>query len=253
MVASAVHGEASAQGGAHEGFLRWSEMQALEASGIVTIQSHSFAHEAGWVAEGIEGFHLGPASGSHWSLSQATGGDVRLGIPLYRRGSALAHRLYEDDARLRDHLAAWMEARGGSGYLSAKGAIVVGRELREELSRFVQERGMRGRWESDARRRARTESDLARAREVLETRLGGRRDELCLPWGEYDAVTLECARRVGIRRVYTLDRGPNPSGSVGPLIHRFEPRARGAAWLRSRVWIYRSTWRARWYGRLSTG
>ena len=97
----------------------------------------------------------------------------------------------------------------------------------------------------------RTIEDLTWARGALQHHLGGVRDELCLPWGEYDAVTLECARAAGIRRVYTLDRRPNPAGKIGFLVNRFEPRARGSWWLRSRLWIYRSTWRTALYGRLS--
>jgi peptidoglycan/xylan/chitin deacetylase (PgdA/CDA1 family) len=105
-------------------------------------------------------------------------------------------------------------------------------------------------WETEEERRARTLGEIAGAREALEARLGGIRDELCLPWGQYDEVTLECARRVGIRRVYTLNRGPNPVGRVGFLVNRFEPRAKGAGWLRIRVWIYRSAVRAALYARV---
>ncbi|MEW6489751.1 MAG: hypothetical protein AB1578_17820, partial [Thermodesulfobacteriota bacterium] len=54
-----------------------------------------------------------------------------------------------------------------------------------------------------------------------------------------------------IRRVYTLDRGPNPAGRIGFLVNRFEPRARGSLWLRLRLWLYRSTIRADLYARAS--
>jgi hypothetical protein len=89
------------------------------------------------------------------------------------------------------------------------------------------------------------------ARERLESRLGGCRDELCLPWGEYDESTLEVARRAGIRRVYSLERRPNPAGRVGFVVGRFEPRPRGRCWLRSRLWLHRDTLRARLYRLLS--
>ncbi len=243
--------EAARTGGPHPAFLRWSELQALEATGLVEVQSHSWSHAMGWVSDEITGFHLGRFGRTHWSLPQCTGGDERLGIPLYRRGSVLAHRVYRDDPGLRDHLARWLEARGGEAYVEERGARAVQRELLAEARRYRQARGERGRWETEAERRARTVEDLVRAREALESRLGGRRDELALPWGQYDAVTLECARRAGIRRVYTLDRRPNPVGRIGFLVHRFEPRPRGAWWLRTRLWIYRSAWRTTLYGILS--
>jgi peptidoglycan/xylan/chitin deacetylase (PgdA/CDA1 family) len=246
--AKQVHEEAAAVGGVHPGHLRWSELAALEASGLVAVQSHSQQHAMGWIGDEIVGFHLGE---SHWSLPQATGGDQRLGIPLYRRGSVLAHRCFADDKRLRDHLAGWIAGRGGKEYATELGRAVIVQELRREAQRYRNDNGNGGCWETEDRRRARTIEDLAQAREALERRLGGRRDELCLPWGEYDRVTLDCARQAGIRRVYTLDRGPNPAGEVGFLVNRFEPRARGGAWVRLRLWIYRSTVRTRAYGVLS--
>ncbi|MBI5446215.1 MAG: polysaccharide deacetylase family protein [Deltaproteobacteria bacterium] len=241
-----AHREASA-GGAHPAFLRWSELQALEASGRVRVESHSYSHRMGWVGDEPVGFHLSSAR-SHWSLAQCTGGDTRLGIPLYRRGSALGHRLYRDDAGLRDRLAGWLEERGGAAYLEARGAARVGAELRAEAGRHPP---AAGRWESDDERRRRTLEDVVTAREALEERLGGRREELCLPWGEYDGLTLEYAREAGIRRVYTLERDPNPAGRIGFLVNRFEPRPKGGSWLRTRLWIYRSVVRTRFYRLLS--
>lgn len=41
--------EAARDGGPHPAFLRWSELAALEATGLVTVQSHSFSHRMGWV------------------------------------------------------------------------------------------------------------------------------------------------------------------------------------------------------------
>ncbi|MEW6486603.1 MAG: polysaccharide deacetylase family protein [Thermodesulfobacteriota bacterium] len=246
-----AHGEAARTGGAHPAFLRWSELAALEASGLVTVQSHSFSHAMGWVGDEIVGFHLGTHGKRHWSLVQCTGGDERLGIPRYRRGSALAHRLYHDDPALRDHLAEWLAARGGEAYIAERGAAAVSGELSDQARGFQTVRPEGGGWEGEERRIERTLEELHRARQELEKRLGGTRDELCLPWGEYDEVTLDCARRAGIRRVYTLDRGPNPAGRIGFLVNRFEPRARGSLWLRLRLWLYRSTARASLYARVS--
>lgn len=242
--ASEAHGEAAASGGPHPAFLRWSELAALEATGVVTVHSHSYSHAMGWVGDRILGFNLGAA---HWSVPEATGGDRRLGIPLYARGSALAHRLYRDDPNVRDGLAEWLARRGGAAYVRERGGKAVARELAGEARRLRRSAGTDGAWESEEERERRVTEEIVRARSALEERLGGRRDELCLPWGEYDQVTLDCARRVGIRRVYTLGGGPNPAGAVGLLVHRFEPRGKGPLWLRSRLRIYGSTLASRLY------
>lgn len=240
--------EASRTGAPHAGFLRWSEAAALEASGWVEIHSHSLAHRAGWSRERIRGFHLGH---SHWALEQITGGDVRLGIPLYSRRSALAARLYHDDPGLRDALAAWLESRGGQGYVAERGEKAVQAELHREAQTYREAHPSGGRFESEEERRARVTEDLGRARALLEERLGGRRDELCLPWGHHSRTTLECARAVGVRRVYTTAVGPNPAGRIGFLVNRFGPmRSNGPLWLRSRLWVYRSVRRAALYAKL---
>ncbi|MDF1554279.1 MAG: polysaccharide deacetylase family protein [Deferrisomatales bacterium] len=246
-----AHAEAARSGEAHPAFLRWSELEALEASGRVEVQSHGQSHAMGWVDDEIIGFHLGSLGRTHWSLPQSTGGDERLGIPLYRRGSTLAHRLYADNKYLRDYLARWLEERGGEAYVAERGAKAVSRELQVVVKVYRGRQRLAGTWESDAARVRRTVEDLVSARETLERRLGGCRDQLALPWGQYDQVTLECARQAGLRRVYTLDRAPNLAGRIGLLVHRFEPRPRGARWLRLRLWIYQSAWRACLYGRLS--
>lgn len=248
---SDAHAQAARASAPHPAFLRWSELQALEGTGLITVQSHSFSHRMGWVEDEILGFHLGTAGRAHWSLPQATGGDERLGVPLYRRGSALAHRLYFDDPGLRDRLADQLADRGGPAYVRERGPKAVSTELRKLARAHVETHGRLGRWETDDERTRRTTEELARAREALESRLGGRRDELCLPWGEYDATTISCARTVGIGRVYTLDRGANPAGRVGFLVRRFEPRPKGRAWMRSRLWVYRSAVRASLYATLS--
>jgi len=247
--ANQAHGAAASREGPHPAFLRWSELAALEASGLVRVQSHSHTHRMGWVGERIVGFHLGRFGRTHWSLAQATGGDARLGIPLYPRGSAAAHRLYFDDREVRDRLAGWLAERGGEAYVEEVGVPLVRKELASLAARSGG--GRAGRWETQDEREQRTVEEFARARGELEERLGGRRDELCLPWGEYDATTLACARKAGVRRVYTLDRTPNPAGRLGFLVGRFEPRPRSGRWLRRRLWIYRSVLRTRLYGWLA--
>jgi peptidoglycan/xylan/chitin deacetylase (PgdA/CDA1 family) len=249
--ANQAHQEAGEKEGAHDAFLRWTELQAMEASGLVNVQSHTMHHQSVWKGDRVTGFNLGSANRTHWSLAQTTGGDKRLGIPLYPRGSALAFRRYEDDKGLRDALAGWVEKKGGDAYLDEVGVESVTADLWELTRNYIDTHGNSGRWETLDERIERTDAEIADARRVLQDRLGGSRDELCLPWGAYDNVTLACAKRTGIKRVYTLDRGTNPAGNIGFRVNRFEPRPRGRCWLMTRLWIYRSTLRCRVYQSLS--
>ena len=249
--ANQAHQEAGESMGPHDAFLRWEELQAMEASGLVDVQSHTMHHKSIWTGDRVIGFNFGPAGNTHWSLAQITGGDRRLGIPLYPRGSGLAFRQYEDDKGLRDSLAGWLEKKGGDAYLHEAGMEKVAAQLRQLTRNYTESSGQLGRWESNEERIVRTDAEIREARRLLQDRLGGSRDELCLPWGTYDDVTLECAERSGINRVYTLDRGANPAGNIGFCVNRFEPRPRGRWWLKNRLWIYRSHLRCRIYQALS--
>ncbi len=250
--ASQAHQEASVALAPHQAFLRWSELTAMEKSGLVAVQSHSLEHRSIWGGDQITGFNLGSGNRTHWSLEQITGGDIRWGIPVYRRISALANRRFDDNRNLRDLLAGWLETRGGAAYVGERGLEKTESELWALLRSYESKNSIKGVWETIDERVKRTTADIAGARQVLEKRLGGTRDELCLPWGEYDSVTLECARKAGVRRMYTLDRGPNPAVNPGFLLNRFEPRPRGRFWLKSRLWIYTSTLRSRLYAKLSS-
>lgn len=251
-----AHAQACAKGLPHPAFLRWSEMAEMEASGLVTVQSHTMTHAMGWTGEEIVGFNLGrfglgKLGKSHWSLPQATGGDVRLGIPIYKRGSAVANRLYFGDQELSDYLAEWIQKNGGQNYIKDAGSERAVNKLINIARDYKKSHPNSGRWETGEDRVKRTLGEMAQAREILEAKLGGKRDELCLPWGEYDETTLECARKVGIKRIYTLNRKPNPAGKIGFLVNRFEPRPKGGAWLRSRLAIYRWIFLSDVYGLMS--
>ncbi len=249
--ANQAHQEAGEKEGTHDAFLRWTELQAMQASGLVDVQSHTMRHQSVWKGDHVIGFNLGSANRTHWSLAQTTNGDKRLGIPLYPRGSALAFRRYIDDNGLRDALAGWVEKKGGDPYIDEKGVKSVEADLWELSRNYIDSYGNSGRWETGDERIERINVEIADARRVLQDRLGGARDELCLPWGTYDDVTLVCAERTGIKRVYTLDRGGNPAGNIGFCVNRFEPRPRGRIWLISRLWIYRSVLRSLVYQALS--
>lgn len=249
--ANQAHQEAGENIGAHDAFLRWTELEAMEASGLVDVQSHTMHHQSVWKGDQVIGFNLGSANNTHWSLAQATNGDRRPGIPLYARGSALACRRYEDDKGLRDTLADWVEKKGGDAYINDTGVGSVEAELWKLTRDFMDTHGKKGRWETRDERIERTKREIVDARRVLQERLGGPRDELCLPWGTYDEVTLVCARQSGIKRVYTLDRAANPAGNIDFRVNRFEPRPRGKWWLMTRLWIYRSALRCRIYKALS--
>lgn len=89
--------------------------------------------------------------------------------------------------------------------------------------------------------------DLAASRKVFEDRLGKASDHLCWPQGYFDADYLAVAADAGYRHLYTTVPGANGAGDDPGHIHRIVVKDKGAAWLKTRLWIYRHPTLARWY------
>lgn len=81
--------------------------------------------------------------------------------------------------------------------------------------------------------------DLARARELLQQRLGATSRHLCWPQGYYDSAYVDLARRHGYDYLYTTKRRQNRPQGDTQAIGRISTKEReGAAWLGRRLRIY---------------
>lgn len=100
-----------------------------------------------------------------------------------------------------------------------------------------------------AAKRAGLADDLARARATLADRLGAVSDHLCWPQGYFDDDYVAVAGAAGFRHLYTVRPGPNRSGDDPGHIHRVVVKDKPAAWLNSRLWLYRKPRLAAWYSR----
>jgi len=89
--------------------------------------------------------------------------------------------------------------------------------------------------------------DLQAARSVLTQRLGSCGDHLCWPQGYFDDDYIAVANASGFRYLHTIAPGANRCHDDPARIHRIVVKDKPAAWLLSRLWIYRHPLLAHWY------
>jgi peptidoglycan/xylan/chitin deacetylase (PgdA/CDA1 family) len=83
-------------------------------------------------------------------------------------------------------------------------------------------------------------ADIAQAREILTTRLGGPSAHLCWPQGYFDDDYVKAARDAGYTHLYTTDpKGRNRPGGNPGHIHRITAKDAPGAWLRRRMTLAR--------------
>ncbi|MCX8086131.1 MAG: polysaccharide deacetylase family protein [Rhodocyclaceae bacterium] len=90
--------------------------------------------------------------------------------------------------------------------------------------------------------------DLETSRETLRARLGASTPHLCWPQGYYDADYQRLALASGFTHCYTTQPGTVCPGAAADALPRIVIKDRGNDWLASRLWLYRSAFRTRFYG-----
>ena len=183
-------------------FCTWSELRALDASGLVDVQAHSWRHAKVAVAGEADDFlrpnvrlhpHDVPLVDAPEGLRLATAAD--LGAPLHPLRSRLS------DARrwiAPGAFAACVDLvceRGGAAFFDRP-------DWRSQLLSRL--RGAPpGRFETDEERDASIEEDLRRARETLEAQLGRPVRHMCFPWAIAGESAVRLAARAGYRTAFS--------------------------------------------------
>jgi peptidoglycan/xylan/chitin deacetylase (PgdA/CDA1 family) len=89
-------------------------------------------------------------------------------------------------------------------------------------------------------------AEARESRQTLESITHTPCDFLCWPWGHFDHVSLEAARKAGYKATFTLERGYVGPGSDPMRICRIPVgNTKSLGWLRKKLLIYGSKWGAR--------
>ncbi len=213
------------------GFLSWAEMREMEASGLVTVESHAVTHT--WYPTGDDVIdahrpdlpwstyrHLWwnrfPERKPFW-YREGRREDVPYGTPVYRHEKALLARRYLPDPAVETRVVTGVAERGGAAFFERDAWRAEYQELVADAIASSGDGG-RGRVETDAERDARLTSELADSRRILTEGLGRDVRYLCCPGGSLSDEVLALAKSVGYHGVSVpawFERGLNrPGGNL---------------------------------------
>lgn len=194
-----------------EGHLVWAEVRAMRESGLISFGSHAHTHATHYIGAGMTGIINSDIP--HWTQGFPTGGDTRLGIPIYEQASALTGKRYYDDPALRDVVAKFVDDSGGAPFFFQKGAKVMEKIIGDMVRDYRKKHGDRGRFEDDSERRARVMNEMVTSRRILEERLGAPPESICWPFGQFDDVSIQSAKEAGYSMAFTTRNGANRRGT----------------------------------------
>ncbi len=178
-------------------FVTWPELEALSASGLVDVQSHSWSHSM--VFSGPDVVAVSDPRRGETLLSRPrlnTGeppeflAQSRVGYPLFPRRSRLSDAVrFLPDPGGCARVEQFVEARGGTAFLDRP-------TWRADLEPLLG--AIAGRSESEDERRRAVEFEISAARDALEGRLHVPVRHICLPWGVSGRVTRAALERLGV-------------------------------------------------------
>jgi peptidoglycan/xylan/chitin deacetylase (PgdA/CDA1 family) len=186
------------------GYLTWPELKAMQASGLIEVQSHGCEHTRVFATPELRGF-VGPGKSNPWLLWStrpeaqtnwwcAGKTDRSLwGHPVYKQAPALAHRAWRPDPQAVEHLLSWSMAQGETFFDQPDWEQRLHVEWRNE----AREHENRGDWENAEAYERRVRADIQSARQVIEKELGAQATVLCWPENAFSPVGEVIARWVG--------------------------------------------------------
>jgi Polysaccharide deacetylase len=185
-------------------FVTWPELQAVQASGVADVQSHTWSHSMVFSSDRLLGF-VAPGYEDTLPLNRPLISDdgplewirpTDLGTPIYAHRSRMSDGLrYFPDPDAAARCRSVVNAAGGAAFFARP-------RWSSDLAAVAN--GSAGRIESPAERERAVLEELGRSRDELGERLRTNSvRHICLPWGVAGDVTLEALRRTGYETAFS--------------------------------------------------
>jgi hypothetical protein len=181
-------------------FVTWEQLRAMQASGIVDVQSHTRWHLMMFTGDELAGF-VTPAYAREPLLNRPVMSPSlettprflepeALGAPLFVRRSRMSDgRRFIPDGAAEDRCREVVARGGGAAFFERP-------DWRQALERAAGE--PTGRYETDDDRRATIREELIEGRDLLNARLGGHHvRHVALPWGIAGSLARSLLREAG--------------------------------------------------------
>ncbi len=218
------------------------EAQAMEASGIMAVASHSRGHLGVYGGPEFSDF---VRPGHQPRTFYLTGYGRIWGMPDFTVKPGLQNRAFVPNPELVNAIKTLVpqEESAAAAFFADAGNVAALRALVDGFSEDM------GRPETDAERRERMWEEIAGGKSDLEAVLGHPVRSLCWPWGKYGPEAKALACEAGFSVLFTTKKGVNrPGGSLA--VHRFKGRPLDGAWLLSRTSLYARPWLGALYSKI---
>lgn len=191
------------------GFLNWSELKTMEASGVMDIQSHSMSHNFNFQSEKIKDIYTGqpnydwmawisnPERKPYYTVEDQTK-LTNLGTPIFDFGRALALRKYFPDEKVVNYAV-----NNFKSYNEDQKETFIN-ELNDKIKEFP------GSYESDEDMEKRYRYELFDSKRILEEKLDKTVDFLCWPGGGYNDMSVKLSLEAGYKASTTSSKDKDP-------------------------------------------
>lgn len=196
------------------GFLNWSELQIMDNSGVMDIQSHSMSHNFYFCSDRITDIYLNqpnydwmawikePNRKPYYPIENQQQ-FVSTGTPIFEFDRALGLRRYFPD----DELVKYAIELYGEEENKLKNKSFFIEKLSEKLKAYP------GSYETDQEMEKRYRYELFESKKILEEKLNKKVDFLCWPGGGYNELSLNLSIEAGYKASTFSDKRQVPTNN----------------------------------------
>lgn len=188
------------------GGLSFYELEEMERSGLIDIQSHTMTHTWYFKSEKIIDFHH-PGDSYYWLEWNAdpkakyrclgkniASGQVPFGMPIYEYERAIVVRRFFEEPRLAKEVVNYVNENGQLAFFEKRNWRDCLFNITEKLK---QEKNFKGRYETEKEYKERLFYEIAESKKILEEKLNKKIEFLCWPGGIYTEEALRISREAG--------------------------------------------------------
>jgi peptidoglycan/xylan/chitin deacetylase (PgdA/CDA1 family) len=192
---------------AHLGFLNWSEMKAMEDSGLVDIQSHSLTHTWYFSGEKLVDF-VQPGEKKYPWLAWNTFPDkkpfyltadyssmVPSGTPVYEHKKALICRRYLPAPAIAEKMVEYVRNEGETIFYKPNWWNGLAKKHDDISEKYKTD----SRYESEDEYFTRVLSELQTSKKIIEDKLNKKVEFICWPGGGYNDIVCKAAKLAGYK------------------------------------------------------
>ncbi len=221
-------------------YLSWQELEFLQKTGLVDIQSDSLNHRACFSSNKVVKFN--DSKVDEWFFEYTR--DKRLGIPVYEKKWDCACECLLDDLDLRDYMHSVVAKNNGILFFRNKNAQLI---LKKHYKKYVKKHTLNISVEKNYERIQRLEEECFLSKKIIEERLNKRVDFFSYPFGDYDALSKEYIKRFYLA-AFTLQGGVNRVNQDVYELKRLD--VQGSDWLEKHLKIYKSAFLSKIYEKI---